>query len=166
MKRHVISEAEYEETKAYAKRNRNKRVDKRLQVILLRYEGKKDVEIGEKLGYSRKGVSRMCAEFKRVGLVEYARHKYGGNHRSLSQEEEQEILSKFDVISITGQIITAQDIKRAFDEKLGRDTGRGYIYMLLERHGWRKVMPRPEHPKKASDEVIDASKKLTRAPRE
>ena len=165
VKRHVISEAEYEATKANAKANQNKRVDKRLQVILLRYEGKKDVEIGEKLGYTRKRVSQLCAEFKRDGLEEYARHKYGGNHRSLSKEEEREILSTFEEISTTGQIVTAQDIKRAFDEKLGRDTGRGYIYMVLERHGWRKVMPRPEHPKKASDEVIDASKKLTRAPR-
>ena len=48
-----------------------------------------------------------------------------------------------------------------FDEKLGKDTGRVYIYMLLERHGWRKIMPRSKHPQKASDEAIEASKKLT-----
>ena len=29
----------------------------------------------------------------------------------------------------------------------------------LHRHGWRKVMPRSKHPKKASEEVIAASKK-------
>jgi hypothetical protein len=32
----------------------------------------------------------------------------------------------------------------------------------LKRHGWRKVKPRPRHPGKASDEVIEASKKLTK----
>ena len=32
--------------------------------------------------------------------------------------------------------------------------------MLLERHNWRKVMPRSRHPKKASDEAIEASKKI------
>jgi len=57
-------------------------------------------------------------------------------------------------------VIVAKDIKKAFDEKLGRDTGRGYIYMVLERNGWRKIMPRSKHPKKADDATIEASKKL------
>ncbi len=32
--------------------------------------------------------------------------------------------------------------------------------MVLKRKGWRKVMPRSKHPKKASPEAIEASKKL------
>ena len=48
----------------------------------------------------------------------------------------------------------------AFDEARGKDTGSGYIYMLLKRHGWRKVMPRSKHPKAASEEACEASKKL------
>jgi hypothetical protein len=32
--------------------------------------------------------------------------------------------------------------------------------MLLARHGWRKVTPRGKHPDKASDEAMEASKKL------
>ncbi|MGI6691142.1 MAG: winged helix-turn-helix domain-containing protein [Christensenellales bacterium] len=35
--------------------------------------------------------------------------------------------------------------------------GHGTIYAVLERHGWRKVIPRPRHPKKASQEVVEAS---------
>ena len=160
MQKHTISKEEYEATKAAAKKNKNKRVDKRLQVILLRYEGLKDVQIGEKLGYSRKVVSQLCAEYKRVGLEEYARHKYGGNHRALSVEEERKILSEFAKKAAEGQIVTAQEIKLRFDEVRGKDTGRGYIYMLLQRHKWRFVMPRSKHPNKASDEEIESSKKL------
>ena len=74
--------------------------------------------------------------------------------------EEEEILNRFREQAEAGQVIIVADIKRAFDEKLGRDTGRGYIYMLLARHDWRKVMPRQKHPKKADDETIEASKKL------
>ena len=161
MKKHNITEAEYEATKEAARKNTHKRVDKRLQVILLRYEGKKDKEIGEKLVYTSKRVSQLCAEFKRVGLEEYARHKYGGNNQSLTDEEENEILDGFKEKASKGEVVTVQEIKAAFDEKRGKDTGRGYIYMLLERHGWRKVMPRSKHPKKASEEAIAASKKLT-----
>jgi transposase len=160
MQKHIITEAEYLAVKDMAKRNKNKRVDKRLQVIILRYEGKKDIEIAEKQGYARKRVSQLCAEYKKVGLEEYARHKYGGNHRSLSVEEEKEILDRFREKAAQGEMVTVQEIKAEFERILGKDTGRGYIYMLLKRHGWRKVMPRSKHPKKASAEAIEASKKL------
>ena len=71
------------------------------------------------------------------------------------------LLEKFKERANKGEVVSAQEIKAEFDKKRGKDTGRGYIYMLLERHNWRKVMPRSRHPKKASDEVIEASKKLT-----
>ncbi len=78
----------------------------------------------------------------------------------MSEAEEEEILAGFKAKAEAGQVVIAKDIKEAFDKKLDRDTGRGYIYMLLERHGWRKVLPRSKHPKKASKEAIEASKKL------
>jgi len=161
MKTYHISEGEYEAAKALAKKNQNKRVDKRLQVIILRYEGLKDQEIGEKLGYHRKRVSQLCAEYAKVGLEEYARHKYGGNHRALSREEEAEILEKFEKKAEKGEVVTVREIKEALDEKRGKDTGRGYVYNVLARHNWRKVMPRSKHPKAADEEAIEASKKLT-----
>ena len=78
----------------------------------------------------------------------------------MTYEEEQAILDRFTEKAEAGQIITVKEIKSAFDEKLGKDTGRGYIYMLLARHKWRKIRPRPKHPKRTSDEEIAASKKL------
>ena len=78
----------------------------------------------------------------------------------MSYKEEQEILDRFSEAAKAGHILTVKEMKAAFDEKLGRDTGRGYIYMVLDRHGWRKLKPRSKHPKKASDEEIAASKKL------
>lgn len=161
LKKYIITKEEYEATKAMAKLNQHKRIDKRLQVILMRYEGKTDNEIGQALKYSYKRVSQLCAEFKKDGLEKYAKLKYKGNHRSMSIDEEEKILKDFDKKAEEGQIVTAQDIKAAFDKKLGRDTGRGYIYMLLARNNWRMVMPRGKHPKKASEAEIEASKKLT-----
>jgi len=146
---------------ALIRANKLKRVDRRLQVIKLMLEGKRIEQIAEKLDYSRFWVSQLEKEYREKGLVEYARHKYGGNNRSLSEAEETEILRDFEARSDAGDIVRVTDIKKAFDEKIGKDTGRGYIYMLLARHDYRKVMPRPRHPKKASDEVIEASKKLT-----
>lgn len=154
-----ITSEEYEAVKAAAKKNKHKRTDKKLQVIILRYEGMICEEIGKKLGYAKQTVSRLCSEFKKNGLEEYIKPKYKGNHRSLSVEEEDEILAEFEEKANKGQIVTVQQIKAAFDKKIGKDTGRGYIYMLLKRKNWRKVMPRSKHPKKASQEEIEASKK-------
>lgn len=162
MKTHIITAEEYAAVKETAKRNKNKRVDKRLQVILLRYEGKKDIEIAEKLGYSRKRVSVLCSEFKKLGLSEYARHKYGGNSQIIPTEEEAEILEKFKKEAEAGKVVTIKEIKAAFNKKRNKETRSGYIYEVLERHKWRMVMPRGKHPKKASDEAIEASKKLTK----
>ena len=161
MEKIIITQEEYEEVKTLAKSNKNKRVDRRLQVILLSYEGMSDKEIAEKLDYHPLRISQLRSMFKKQGAEEYARNKYKGNHRSLSDAEEQEILNSFEEKAKQGQIVTVQDIKAAFDKRIGKDTGRGYIYMLLKRRNWRKVLPRAKHPKKASEAEIDASKKLT-----
>ena len=155
-----ISGEEYEAISQAEKRIQNKRISKRLKVLMLRYEGKSNPEISEKLDISTDRISHLISEFKRVGLEEYVRVKYPGNHRSMSYEEEEALLERFRDASESGQVITVKEIKAAFDEKIGKDTGSGYIYMLLERHGWRKLKPRPRHPGKASDEEIAASKKL------
>ena len=155
-----ITEEEYKEIVIREKQTRDKRISKRLRVLMLRYEGKSNPEIAAKLDISTDRLSHLISEYKRVGLEEYVRVKYTGNHRNMSYEEEQEILDRFQEAAKAGQVITVKEIKAAFDEKLGRDTGRGYIYMLLKRHRWRKLKPRSRHPKKASDEEIAASKKL------
>ena len=161
MSKHIITEQEYNEIRELVKKNKLKRVDRRLQVIILRYEGKTHQEIADKLGYNRHWVSRLCAEFKNKGIDEYARHKYGGNNQAVDSKKEKEILDSFREKADAGQVVTAIDIKKAFDEYRGKDTGRGYIYMLLDRHDWRMVMPRGKHPKGASEAEIEASKKLT-----
>ena len=60
-----------------------------------------------------------------------------------------------------GHIVEISKIKAAYVEKVGHSIGNGQIYCVLKRHGWRKVMPRSQHPQKASDEAIEASKKLS-----
>ena len=160
MRRNEISAEEYEKIKAEEKATQDKQISRKLKVLMLRYEGKENKTIAERTGFSETRVTHLITEYKKNGLKEYARKKYGGNHRNMTKEEEEEILEKFRKEAEAGHVVTAQEIKKAFDEKLGRDTGSGYIYMLLARHGWRKVMPRSRHPRKANEEAIEASKKL------
>ena len=155
-----ITKEEYERIKAAEKGTQDKRLSRQLKVLMLRYEGKSNPEIAQKLDISTDRISHLVSQFKRDGLEEFMRMKYTGHHRNMTYEEEQAILDRFNEQAEAGHIITVKEIKAAFDEKLGRDTGRGYIYMLLARHKWRKIKPRPKHPERASDEEIAASKKL------
>lgn len=47
-------------------------------------------------------VKRMVAEYRKDGLEEFMRNKYSGNHRSLSEEEENEFLSCFEKLAESG----------------------------------------------------------------
>ena len=160
MKKHIISEKEYKEIREKIKQNQNKHIDKRLQVLKMRYEGKKDREIGEKLELHRKRVSQLCAEYKAVGLEEYSRRKYGGNNRNMSEEEEKAFLRQYEEAAKRGEIITIGEIAKAYDEAVGKDhESKSVVYSLLDRHKWREIVPRPKHPESASKEEIEESKK-------
>lgn len=161
MRQQAITAEEYEKIVEAEKKTQDKQISRKLRVLMLRYEGLDNAEVGKRVGLCSVRVSQLVSEYKKTGLEKYTQKKYGGNHRNMSEAEEEEILSGFKAKAEAGQVVIAKDIKEEFDKKLGRDTGRGYIYMLLERHGWRKVMPRSKHPKKASKEAIEASKKLS-----
>lgn len=161
MPRFQISEEEYEAVKALEKSTTDKKISKRLQVIMLRHKGLTVKEIHEKLDLHSSTISKICARYRQQGLEEFARNKYTSHSWAMTYEQEEEILRQFQERAEKGQQITVKDIKAAFDKVRGKDTGRGYIYMVLKRHGWRKVMPRSKHPKAADQEACEASKKLS-----
>lgn len=58
----------------------------------------------------------------------------------------------------SGEMVTTTLFFEAYQEEIGTEVPRQTFYALLKRHGWRKVTPRPEHPKKADAQTIVASK--------
>ena len=159
-----ISGEEYEAIKKKKKRIQNKRISKRLKVLMLRYEGKKVDEIAGMLKLHKESITQMCRRYKAQGLEEYARNKYESHNRLLSKEQEAEIMQRFE--PEMGKQVTAKEIKEALDEACGKDTGHMYVYNVMKRNGWKKKMPRSRHPKAANEEACEASKKLKLAWRE
>ena len=160
-RRHRISAEEVEEIKKVSKKNKDKNIDKRLEVLLLHAEGKKRAEISGKTGYSEQRITELVREYRIKGLDDYAQKHYKGNHRNMSFEEEKELLEAYKAQAEAGQIVEVREILAAYERKMGRRAGsNSQIYNVLARHGWRKIMPRSKHPKKASEEAIEASKKL------
>lgn len=141
--------------------NRDKQVEKRLHAIQLRGEGKKNTEIAEQLETSSDVVSRWVSLYVKGGLSLLLPKKREARRRNMSYAEEEAILAGFEEQAQLGRVVEVSDIKAAYEKKVGHSIGGGQIYRVLKRHGWRKIKPRSRHPKKASDEAIEASKKLT-----
>jgi transposase len=136
---------------------------RKMEAVALRGEGKKNDEIAVLTGFHSDMVGRYAKEYIDGGLDSLlADGRKGGNHRNMSFEEEAAFLEPFMTAAEAGQIVEVSTIKQAYEEKTGRELkSHGHIYQVLNRHGWRKVMPRSKHPNKASEEEIESSKKLT-----
>ena len=156
------SEEDREQIVAARKRNKDKRAEKRLHALELRAEGKSAAEVSAATGFHSAYISQLTAKYRNGGIEAIAGNHYGGNRRNMSKEEEAAFLEPYREQAEAGHILDTGEIKRAYEEKVGHKIGNGQIYRVLDRHGWRKVMPRSQHPKKASEEVIETSKKLTK----
>ena len=159
--KYKFSEEQHAEIKAVRRANRDKQIDKRLEVLELRCEGVSQKEIAEKTGFHRSHVCNLIKMYFEDGLQAVAETHYVGNRRNMSFEEEAEILEQFRQKAEQGQMLDIREIEKAYQERVDHRIGHGQIYCVLNRHGWRKIMPRSKHPKVASEEAIKASKKLT-----
>ncbi|VOM71576.1 transposase [Streptococcus pneumoniae] len=72
--------------------------------------------------------------------------------------EEKAFLARHLKAAEAGEFVTIDALFQAYKKELGRSYTRDAFYQLLKRHGWRNIMPRPEHPKKADAQTIVASK--------
>lgn len=158
---HKISEAAMEEIDRQRKSNKDKRAEKRMYAIKLRGQGKSNVEAAKILETSADVISFWVSSYVKGGVEALLAKPRPGRPTQISLDEEAELLAGFDAKAAAGQVVEVSDIKAAYQEKVGHRIGNGQIYLVLKRHEWRKVKPRSRHPKKASPEVIEASKKLT-----
>lgn len=158
--KYKISAEQYSEIKAAQKANRDKQIGNRLKVLALRYEGKDLEEIAAATGFHHAHISNLLRKYFEEGLPAISEKHYAGNRRNMSKEEEAAFLEQYRQLGEEGHVLNVQEIKAAYEERVGHRIGSGQIYRVLQRHGWRKVLPRSKHPKKASEEVIETSKKL------
>ncbi len=159
--RYKFTEEQIQELAKAAKTNKRKDVDRRLRALLMRSQGKTLTEVAQATGYSFSNITKLVRTYRENGLSAIVENHYGGNRRNMSYEEETALLEPFRKKAEAGQIVEVSEIEAAYRESVGHSIGTGQIYNVLHRHGWRKVMPRSKHPKRASEEDIKSSKKLT-----
>jgi transposase len=163
MKRYQINSEQIAELEKSRKKNKNKNVEKRIVALLMHAEGKTRAEIAKRTEYAETYISQLVSNYCNNGISAITDNHYPGNRRNLSFEEEEALLEPFRKKAEAGEIVEVSEIKQAYEEATGKtlgDNNKGQIYRVLQRHGWRKIMPRSKHPDKASDEEIESSKKL------
>lgn len=156
-----FSPEDHEKIRAARKKNHDKQIERRLEALELRCEGLTQSQIAEKTGFHRSYVCSLIQKYFEEGLSSISEKHYVGNRRNMSFSEEEELLAPFQEQAERGKLVEISAIEKAYCEAVGHSIGTGQIYYVLHRHGWRKIMPRSRHPKKAAAEVIETSKKLT-----
>jgi len=133
---------------------------KRFQCIHLRVnEGLTVKQISRIVGLAESSIHNLHNLCRKKGVDALKAIGRGGRKRSyLSLEEEKIILEKICPEANQGGILEVGIIHKAFEKKVGHPVARYTIYRLLERHDWRKISPRPRHPK-ADIEAQDTFKK-------
>jgi hypothetical protein len=143
-----------ERLKKALKRESDPVVRQRIQMVLLREDGKTQLQIGELTGVSLSTVNR--AHYDNGGVNALKPKPSGGRIReNMTLKEEKALLKQFAKAAGAGELLNIHDLKVAYEKAIGHPTSNT-IYNLLARHNWRKLMPRPFHP----DRDLDAQKDL------
>jgi transposase len=144
-------------------KTKDARVFAKLQAVSLRGQGFSNDEIATVTGYNSNYISELCKKFVNHGIdILISDGRKGGNNRHMDEIEASEFLEQFVEKAEKGQVVTLNDMSKAYDEATGTiHKSLSSLYYFLHNHNWRKIVPRKQHPGKASDEVIETSKKLT-----
>lgn len=115
--------------------------------------------IAQHTGVSVGTVHKVISQYNRKGAAALETLGKGGRRNcNLTLEQEKEFLAAFFEKARLGQIATTAEIKLAYEKLVARTVHKTTIYRLLDRHEWRKIVPRPRHIK-ANREEQEAFKK-------
>ena len=121
----------------------------RIQMVLLRESGMTQPLIAAAMGVSLSTVNRAHMAYDHGGIEALKPRPSGGRKReNMTLEEEKALLARFAKAAGAGEMLNIHDLKAAYEKAIGHETSQSTIYNLLARHGWRKLMPRPFHPRR------------------
>ena len=132
----------------------------RIQMVLLSESGMTQPLIAAAMDVSLSTVNRAHMAYDHGGLEALKPRPSGGRKReNMTLREEEALLARFAKAAGIGEMLNIHDLKAAYEKAIGHETSKSTIYNLLARHGWRKLMPRPFHPRR-DIEAQNAFKKM------
>lgn len=121
----------------------------RVQCIWLRAALGLDAnQVAIAIGWQPTSVRRLQAQYLRKGEEILSTVGRGGRrHQNLSEEEEVQLLGQFTARAERGGMLEVSQVKGAYEKAIGHSVPKSTVYRMLSRHGWRKIAPRPRHPR-------------------
>ncbi len=105
-------------------------------------------EIARITGLAVTTVRSVHARCRHHGVSSLADQPMGARHRShLTLDAERALLAGFFARAARGQVLIVAEIQAAVSKLVGRPERSAGIYRMLARHNWRKIAPRPQHPR-------------------
>jgi transposase len=149
-----------EEVKVALEKTDSKTEFQRLQCVYLAdtQPNQTAESIAEIVRLSTHRVKIIHMNFRKYGM-DSIKDKRGGRYREyMSIDEETEFLKQFEEKSKSGTLVVVGEIKKAYETKIGKKVAKTTIYRLLDKHGFRKIVPYKIH-KKADIAEQEAFKK-------
>lgn len=155
-----VSETEKATIENELRKTQTPHVYKRLMTLKLRLiDGISSKQAGEYVGLHVSSVNNIIKRYQEQGIQALVTKRHDHGNRYMTREQESEFLRGFAERAEAGQIVEVTEIYHAYQEAVGHAVTRNAIYYMLHKHGWRKVMPRGKHPKRASEAEISAYQK-------
>lgn len=138
---------------------------KRIQCVFMGAQSISSLIIAPLVAYTPEYIRLVWQQYRKNGerfLFGERRGRVRGRAH-LSIEEEDRFIAPFLKKAEEGGILIVSEIHKAYEEKYKRKVYSSVIYNLLHRHNWRKIAPRPFHPK-TDTEVQEEFKSFTFPP--
>jgi len=129
------------------------------RALILARQGWTAPQIAAAVGKGRRTVQQWVGDYNRHGL-EGLRDRRGGNHRHLTEEQEQQLQDHLDAAAEDPHrgVRHATELLDYLESRFGVTYSVSGLYELLHRLGYEWLMPRPRHEKN-DPAVVEAFKK-------
>jgi transposase len=115
--------------------------------------GRKAKAYASLLGCSERKLYRIRALYNKEGADFTNKLLWGGRRQArclMSFEQEEQLLQTQFTLALQGEVLVAKQLRKAVENKVGHSVSEDYLWDLLQRHGWSKKAPRPQHSKAAA----------------
>lgn len=153
-------EAPFQDIRIHMETTKDKAEYKRLRAVYLnKKEGLSATEAAKAVGTTKGVIYGLNHRYKKLGIQGLLNQPRGGRRWAyMSLEDEKKMLDDLANGAAQGLVVITKVIKTEAESRLGQTVSPDYAEDILHRHGWRKVAPRPKHPK-SSKEDQEAFKK-------
>ena len=109
--------------------------------------GRLRTDVAEVLGRHPNTVTEILSRYLAQGELSLQPGWTGRRPNArLDEDAEAELVESLRADAERGELVTARSVRDRFESATGRAAHKTTVYRFLDRHGWRKVVPRPTHP--------------------